>query len=203
MRDVDVERFWAKASVGDPERCWNWNAGRTSAGYGGFYVGGRTLSAHRISYELTYGPIPEGLLIRHDCDNPPCVNPHHLRTGTVRDNSMDSSIRGRNYRGTRHHFSKMTPETVRQCREEHVRDHVSSNELADRYGITDVAMLNVLHGRVWKSVTHGVSVFQATVGNKRERVELLAAQGMKQTDIAREVGCTQANVSYLLKTRAS
>ena len=51
--------------------------------------------AHRVSYEMANGPIPDGLIIRHKCDNPNCVNPKHLESGTQKDNMLDASFRGR------------------------------------------------------------------------------------------------------------
>lgn len=61
------------------------------------WVGGRNymVYAHRAAYESEYGPIPPGMVVRHKCDNPPCVNPEHLEVGTQADNAKDMSVRGR------------------------------------------------------------------------------------------------------------
>lgn len=83
------ERFWAK--VDKSGECWLWTGVRdvTRRGYGHAWIGGRHRGAHRVSYELAYGPIPEGLVIDHICHHPPCVNPEHLRAVTQLANSQN------------------------------------------------------------------------------------------------------------------
>lgn len=79
--------------------CWEWiGRWRSRYGYGRLRESGREgaqLVAHRVAYELTYGPIPEGLVARHRCDNPRCCNPAHIEPGTHRDNYLDSVRRSR------------------------------------------------------------------------------------------------------------
>lgn len=97
----DVNRFWKK--VGKSGECWLWSAAtRGSNGYGAFWLNGRHVGAHRFSYELHYGPIPDGLQALHNCpdgDNPLCVNPAHLWAGTNLDNVRDRGEKGRNASG--------------------------------------------------------------------------------------------------------
>lgn len=93
------ERFWAKVEKSDG--CWQWRAAKDACGYGCFGYEGRVLGAHRVSYILAHGIIPDGLHILHSCDNPACVNPSHLRLGTHQENMDDRNSRGR-ARGGRH-----------------------------------------------------------------------------------------------------
>jgi HNH endonuclease len=100
----DTARFWEKVDrSGD---CWVWTAGTAHFGYGQFHLDGKPEKAHRISWILTYGPIPEGLLVCHHCDNPPCVNPRHLFVGSHRDNALDKVAKGRDPRKSQTHCQR-------------------------------------------------------------------------------------------------
>lgn len=87
------EQFWARIEKQDG--CWEWTGNADGQGYARFKVDRVTHFGHRYSYELHHGPIPEGLVVRHKCDNPPCVNPDHLEIGTHQDNMNDMIARGR------------------------------------------------------------------------------------------------------------
>lgn len=89
------ERFWAKVQARDTG-CWEWTAMTVQGGYGRYIHKGRKHLVHRVAHELLIGPIPDGLLVLHNCDNPPCCNPAHLRAGTAKDNMQDRLERGRN-----------------------------------------------------------------------------------------------------------
>lgn len=75
--------------------CWEWTGASSNEGYGRVKVAGKLESPHRLMWEEENGPIPDGLWILHDCDNPPCVNPAHLFLGTRSDNMLDASKKGR------------------------------------------------------------------------------------------------------------
>jgi hypothetical protein len=88
-----VERFWDKVDrSGD---CWVWTGARRGKGYGDFWYAGKSVAAHRFSYELHVGPIADGLLTCHHCDNRRCVRPNHLFLGTHTDNMRDAKAKGR------------------------------------------------------------------------------------------------------------
>ncbi len=79
-------RFWEK--VDKQKDCWIWTGAKSPAGYGKIYIGNSFVGAHRISYELAKGKIPEGLTIDHLCKNPSCVNPYHLEAVTMKENVL-------------------------------------------------------------------------------------------------------------------
>jgi len=119
--------------------------------YGSVYVAGKSQRAHRLSYEIAYGRIPDGLLVRHKCDTPACVRPDHLELGTHADNSRDRTIRGRVPVGTMMSHSKLTDDLVREIRA--APPSVTSVELARRLGCTHQTVWAARTGRTWRHVT--------------------------------------------------
>lgn len=94
-----ADRFWEKVQKTDS--CWLWTGGSVPRGYGRFlWPDGRKGYAHRFSYELANGPVPDGLWVLHCCDNPPCVRPDHLWLGTHADNMHDMAAKGRKWHPT-------------------------------------------------------------------------------------------------------
>lgn len=91
-----ASRLWAKVAMCvDPCSCWEWNGYRNPQGYGRLSVNRVFIMAHRLSYLLTSGPIPDGMYVCHRCDNPSCVRPSHLFLGTPLDNIIDCRNKGR------------------------------------------------------------------------------------------------------------
>jgi hypothetical protein len=87
--------FWKYAERMKDDECWPWRGVCDQHGYGRVSFMHKRFKAHRVSFEMANGPIPDGLIVRHRCDNPNCVNPNHLEAGTHKDNMQDASRRGR------------------------------------------------------------------------------------------------------------
>ena len=98
MREQLSVRFWSKVDKKGADECWPWTAAKANKGYGTIGIGGRgsgNIGAHRLSYILNIGQIPDGKIVCHKCDNPPCCNPAHLFLGTHKDNTQDMMQKGR------------------------------------------------------------------------------------------------------------
>ena len=106
------------------------------------------ISAHRAAYVAAYGPLEEGVVVRHKCDNPACCNPLHLETGTHADNVRDRVLRDRSAKGSRNGRAKVTESIVRQIR----AGQTPAREWAERLGMTAQQVNNIRKGRSWTHV---------------------------------------------------
>ncbi|QVJ07678.1 HNH endonuclease [Sphingopyxis sp. BSN-002] len=98
-------RFWSKVDMRGPDECWDWQASLNKAGYGRFKIGSFiNVTAHRVALVAHSLTDPPGKFALHSCDRPECVNPHHLRWGTVQENSDDMRRRGRSNNGEQEGF---------------------------------------------------------------------------------------------------
>lgn len=137
--------------------CWEWTGARKKEGYGatGYRLAPgkrRLVHAHKLSWEIHFGPVPVGIQVCHRCDNPPCVNPDHLFLGTQADNIADMIAKGRHVavRGAASPHAKLTEEAVSSIRKLRAQG-VTLQELAEMYG---VALQNISMAANRKSWRH-------------------------------------------------
>jgi hypothetical protein len=144
------ERFWAKVDKGDVDDCWNWLGPLDGNGYGVFSIDGRTVRANRMALELGKGPIPDGLIAMHLCDNRACCNPGHIRAGTQADNMLDMRNKGRQAKGERNGRSKLTAADVLAIRELYGSYVNSTGQLAKGFGVDKATIRAIVRGETWK-----------------------------------------------------
>lgn len=152
----DIERFWSRVAIGGPDDCWEWQGTRTPQEYGAFSVNGISYVAHRVSWMLANGADPGSFVVRHRCDNPPCVNPSHLLTGTNLENIHDKLERGRQAVGERFSFAKLTAAAVREIRLAASRGEKHA-DIAIRFGVCEATIQHVARRRTWKHVDDGIA----------------------------------------------
>jgi hypothetical protein len=145
------KRFWQY--VTKTPTCWLWTGAKTTYWeYGEISVNRIPTGAHRVSWELHNGPIPEGMCVCHHCDNPPCVNPSHLFLGTRLDNTRDMDRKGRritnNPFGIYSHHHKLNEAQVRAIK-------VSTNpqrQCAKEFGISKTQVKDIRDGKSWPHI---------------------------------------------------
>ena len=141
-----ADRFWEKVDVRSPSQCWEWTASRRPDGYGQISETQtrKILAAHRVSYELNRGAIPEDHEVRHTCNNPGCVNPTHLVLGTHTDNMVDMA------KANRSGLSKLSFKQVAAIREMRERHNYSRSGitvwLANWFGISQGHVSAICNG---------------------------------------------------------
>lgn len=145
-----MQRFWDKVRLGSPNECWEWLAHRNHTGYGTFRLNGKEQKAHKASYQLNVGAIPEGMCVCHHCDNPSCINPAHLFLGTQVDNVADRDAKGRQakLKGENNGRAKLTDADVLAIRD----SGLSQNEIAAEYGVSQTVVSNIKIRKSWKHI---------------------------------------------------
>ena len=137
------ERFFSRIQKTD--NCWNWTGHIEYNGYGSMSIKHKNRSTHRISYEIHFGKIPDGLCVLHKCDNKKCVNPSHLFLGTQLDNVKDRDQKGHTAKGATH-GSKTHPERVPRGDKNGMRTHpekVRKGEQVNTVKLTEKQVLKI------------------------------------------------------------
>lgn len=156
-------RFLEKVNVQNDDACWEWIATKNKRGYGSFWHKTRMIGAHRASYLLFRGNIPNGMHVLHKCDNPSCVNPNHLYLGSHQDNMTDKKLRGRGIGkggsntpkpwasrpGEDNPNSKITQAQVQEIRTLYKTGKYTQADLAGMFGVRPPTIHKIVNNMRW------------------------------------------------------
>lgn len=154
------QRFWIKVQKSNNE-CWLWKGAKTSSGYGNFmFKMNEFKPAHRVAYELTYGPISDELFVCHHCDVRLCCRPDHLFLGTNGDNMQDAYNKGRmqnsiniarkHFTGTKNPKAKLIEQQVREIRQ--LKGIQNAKKVAEVYHVTAKTIYSIWSNGTWKNI---------------------------------------------------
>lgn len=145
-----IERFIEQYIPVTESGCWLWTGAKARGDYGVINKDNKLVRAHRVSYMLFKGKIPDGLMVLHKCDIPDCVNPEHLFLGTAMDNTHDMIKKGRQsvMKGENHYKSILNRDDIKIIR----NSHKKVKELAEEYGVAPGTIYNVLQRKTWSHI---------------------------------------------------
>lgn len=150
-------RLLTDVLITDPG-CWTWTKADNGKGYGRIKVLGKLWLTHRLSYRLFVGPIPAGVMILHQCDNPPCLNPSHLFPGSRSDNMKDAARKGRL------NTVKLSPAQVLAV----LSSGSTVQVLAQELDVTEQTVRDIRAGRTWGDLCLRAGPIQG--GQKKKRL---------------------------------
>lgn len=172
---TDAERARFAKYVRKSDDCWIWTAGRYPGGYGSFYLRGRAHAASRVALAMSGVVVRPGDFVLHSCDNPPCVNPAHLRVGTPFENMTDKMSRGRHvvHHGEQNHAASITNAMALEIRRRFAGGQ-SRREIAESIGIRRSIVSDVIARRTFASVvdrrsSHAETMEPASAGREMRR----------------------------------
>jgi len=158
----DISKFTKRIDIKSNDECWNWIASTWNSGYGQFSFRKNrktySLSAHRTSYSIFVGKIPDGLQVNHHCDNKICVNPLHLYAGTQAENLQDMDDRGRRktnwekVTGQNNPRAKLREEDVLQIRKLYLNKELNQYELARMFGVSQHTIHCIVTRKNWTHI---------------------------------------------------
>lgn len=152
-RNRERDRFMSYVEKEGPNSCWEWTGAHDGrGGYGSFKLcAGHSIGAHRYAYLTFIGPIPDGVLVCHTCDNPGCVNPAHLFLGSDADNAQDAARKGRMPRGENHPNAILTRAQVIEIRALY-ESGSSMLSLAKQFGTCRSNISYIVNYHSWRHV---------------------------------------------------
>lgn len=160
---ASIKKAFEDKYIEHPNGCWYWMAAVRPDGYGAFNCRDATVQAYRASWRIYKGPLPDGLMLRHTCDERLCVNPNHLIPGTHADNMRDMVERNRQTFGEKNPQAFLTEEKVKAIH----ADPRTQSEIAEAYGVTTSTVSTIKTGSTWKHL--GLEPHKRPVRTKGEK----------------------------------
>lgn len=204
---VLIERFNAKWERDAATGCWLWTASTHSKGYGQIKWPKQRwqIPAHRLSFLIHKGEIPDGLQVCHTCDNPRCVNPEHLFAGTSGDNHADMVSKDRHLKGERSPRAKLDDGTVREILQA-LQDGKSQRTIASMYGVGQMTISRIKRGERWAHLNPEPAPSEPVVKKPLSEKELrevkkMIAAGLAGVLIAKAFGISPNTVSRIKRGR--
>lgn len=206
----EAARYWAKVDkTSSPRGCWLWTAAiHKKKGYGSARMRGRNYAAHRLSYQMHKGAIPDTLLVCHQCDVRNCVNPDHLWLGTNKANMKDMADKGRAAdgwqvpRGENCHNSKLSESDVLEIRKLYAAGGVSQYELADKFGVQQTQIGRITRGLRWRHIsTEAIPRTDIKLSEIQiiEIRKIYDTGTVSQATLASQYGVSQVQISRLIR----
>jgi hypothetical protein len=203
------ESFLKYVDFKGKKECWDWNASVTkNGGYGQLHIKGKSKLAHRFSYEIFYGAIPEGAWICHKCNNPVCCNPTHLYVGDPFTNAQDRIAAGTVYkipprRGEANNKTKLTSKIVKRIRLA-LKKGISQKLIAKKYNVRDSSISAINTGKTWIHTAKNKSELFIGKGPRNTRLskaDVLEIRKMKgkNTEIAKHFVVCPSTIGKIKK----
>ena len=196
-------RFWKYVSKRENDECWNWIGALTHNGYGSMVIGGKDLRAHRISFAIHIGPVPEGVCVLHRCDNRRCCNPDHLFLGDWADNMRDMIAKGRSNHpsGEDHQCAKITAKDAVRIREL-LHEGKSASEVGTMFGLSKSQIGHIGRGLKWKHAGGPIESRKKRVSDeqKQEALKMAKSGNYSQGEICRQLKLSRPWLCIFLKS---
>lgn len=167
LTSEEINQFWKLVDICERDECWKWQGDKNKKGYGVFTInnGQNWLPAPKISFMIAHNfgiaEIPNSIVIRHTCNNPTCVNPHHLLLGTHKDNAQDR-LKAGGYdcvRGENNCKAKLTQDQVKDIRAKWDTGKYTKHKLANDYGVTTGEIWRIVLNKTWHDPEYEIKYF--------------------------------------------
>jgi len=210
MNNVEVNRFKSYVMSGGINECWLWSGSLSPQAYGQSKLRGLMYRSHRVAYRLHYRIDPKDLDVCHDCDNPPCCNPHHLFLGTQADNKADCVKKSRQARGERVSTAKLTVQDVINIRKLYANRAASIKKIARMYGRKFSTIQKITSKRSWKHVGGPITRWNKRSGfvtckfsdDEVRKIRQLHKDGASRSSMSRMFECSRSTIRRIV-TRES